>query len=99
MKLFIAGLLLITLGFGCSTKRYTIDEIYDAAAAVKKSGYFNKEVGVVTGFISLKDKDHLRELTWTWPYGGTKPVPDELNKLYYLLLKASKDAAQEFNFE
>lgn len=76
-----------------------IDEIYSEAERVKKSGYLNKEVGVITGFISLKDKDHMREVTWTWPYGGTKSVPDELNKLYYLLLKASKDATQEYELK
>ncbi|MBU3663629.1 MAG: hypothetical protein FGM41_10610 [Bacteroidetes bacterium] len=76
-----------------------VDEIFKEAESVKKTGYQFKEVGVTTGFITLKDKDHLREVSWTWPYGGTKPVPDELSKLYGLLLKASKDAAQEYKLD
>jgi hypothetical protein len=76
-----------------------VDEIFKEAESIKKSGYNFKEGGVTTGFITLKDKDHLREVSWTWPYGGTKSAPDELSKLYKLLLKASKDVAQEYKFD
>lgn len=76
-----------------------VDEIFKEAESIKKSGYNIKEVGVTTGFITLKEKDHLREVSWTWPYGGTKPVPDELSRLYKLLMKASKDAAQEYKLD
>jgi hypothetical protein len=76
-----------------------VDEIFKEAESIKKSGYNFKEVGVTTGFITLKDKDHLREVSWTWPYGGTKSAPDELSKLYKLLLKASMDVAQEYKLD
>ncbi len=60
----------------------SVSVLFAEAKRVKRSGYRIRTDGAFVARITLKSNVQETELTWTWPYGGTKDYPDELKVLY-----------------